>query len=92
VAIDGFPEDTMKREHASDFSVQLFAHFVTHLIALASPTHFPRIHAAMRGLWTDAAASFADARLFPLLFSGRLAYGREVACVCVSRYACRVIA
>lgn len=78
-------QDTMKREHASAFSVELYAHLVTHLIALASPARFPRIHAAMRGLWTDAATDFAHARLFPLLFSGPLAYGREVACVCLSR-------
>jgi hypothetical protein len=75
----------MKREHASAFSVELYAHLVTHLIALASPARFPRIHAAMRGLWTDAATDFAHARLFPLLFSGPLAYGCEVACVCLSR-------
>ncbi|ELR14180.1 HEAT repeat domain containing protein [Acanthamoeba castellanii str. Neff] len=74
-------QDTMKREHASAFSVELYAHLVTHLIALASPARFPRIHAAMRGLWTDAATDFAHARLFPLLFSGPLAYGREVACL-----------
>lgn len=74
----------MKKEHNSEFAVELFSHFIHHLLAFTSNKTFPHLRVALQTIIRET--DLFTRKIIPLLLSTTLVNGREVICLCLSRY------